>query len=630
MKGFAGKVLHVDLTTGLFQVEKPDEKFYRTYIGGSAIGAYYLMHEMAPNTDPLSPESVMIFSIGPMGGAPISGVSRHSVTGKSPLTGGFMASEAGGYWAPELKKAGFDAIVLKGKAAGPVYLWINDGSYELRDASGLWGKTTKEVQTLIREEHGDKRIRVAQIGTAGENGCDYANIVNELAHFNGRGGLGKVMGSKNLRAIAVRGTNQPEFFDKKAITAFAKKGAETINNSEGLQGFKTHGTMGVVNEHVTYGGLPTRNWSSGYFDEQDKLLSEEWNKELIKPGTCYGCVQSCKRHVDGSKTNVLDPAFGGPEYETVGMVGPNLCISDKVAIAMINENCAKYAFDTISFGATVSFLMECYENGLITREYTEGLDLKFGNKEAAIALSEMVGRNEGFGRKVAKGSAALAREIGKGSEKYLLTVKNKEFPAHMPQTKASLGLAYALVPFGSDHVSSQMDPSIGVEPLPYQIMGIGLDRAEDPAEMNSEKAKLFWKTQLAYSMFDTADVCVLAFSFWTAYDLEDLVTGINAATGWKMTLYEMMTVGERRLQMMRAFNIREGFSNDEDVLPEKLFTPLKGGISDGQVMDRDAFYKARDLYYKMAGWTSKKNGPTEERLIMLNLEWVQEYLAGTM
>ena len=628
MKGFAGKILHVDLSSRQFHVEEPGEKFYRTYIGGSALGTYYLLKEMAPKTDPLSPESVLVFSIGPMGGAAISGVSRHSVTGKSPQTGGIMASEAGGYWAPELKKAGFDAVVLKGKADAPVYLWIKDGQYELRDAAALWGKTTKEVQTSIREEHDDNRIRVAQIGTAGENGCLYANITNELAHFNGRGGLGTVMGSKNLRAIAVRGTGQPDFFDPEAIKAFAKKGAETIKNSEGLQGFKLHGTMGMVDEHVTYGGLPTRNWSSGHFEGQEKLLSEEWNKELIKPGTCFGCVQSCKRHVDGSKTTVLDPSYGGPEYETVGMVGPNLCISDKVAIARINENCARYGLDTISFGATVSFLMECYESGLIDKAYTEGLDLRFGNSEAAVSLSEMTGTGTGFGRKVARGSAALAREIGQGSEKYLLTVKNKEFPAHMPQTKASLGLAYAVVPFGSDHVSSQMDPTMGVEPLPYQMAGIGFDRAEDPSEMNDEKAKLFWRTQLAYSMFDTADVCVLAFSFWTAYDLEDLVYGINAATGWKMTLYELMMVGERRIQMMRVFNQREGFTEKDDVLPEKLFTPLKGGLSDGMVMDREAFFKTRDLYYRMAGWTGKNSTPTEDRLTLLNLEWVHEYLAG--
>lgn len=627
MKGYAGKILHVNLTDETFVVEQPDEHFYRTYIGGSCVGTYYVMKGMKPGTDPLAPESVLVFSIGPLAGSNISGAARHAVTGKSPQTGGIMASEAGGYWAPELKWAGFDAVVLTGKSAKPVYLWIHDGNFELRDASHLWGKTTKDAQSLIREELGDPKIRVAQIGVAGETGCNYANIVNELAHFNGRGGLGAVMGSKGLRAIAVRGTTKPDYFDKEAIAALAKKGIETIRNSDGLKGFKTNGTNGCVDEHIGLGGLPTRNWSSGVFEGQDELTPAAWNEAIIKPGTCYACFQSCKRHVDEKKTDQVDASYGGPEYETVGMVGSNLCISDKLAICQINEVCAKYAFDTISFGATASFIMECFEKGILTEADTGGLKVTFGDADAVIKLAELTGRGEGFGRLAAEGSAFMAKKLGKGSENYLITVKNKEFPAHMPQAKASLGLAYALVPFGSDHVSSQMDPTIGVEPLPYQMTGIGFDRAEDPSEMNLEKAKLFWRTQIAYSMMDTACVCLLAFSFWTAYDLEDLVTGINAATGWKTTLYELMMVGERRLQMMRAFNTLEGFSSADDVLPEKMFTPLKGGSTDGVTMDRDAFFKARDFYYEMAGWTAEKNAPTRARLLALNLDWIADYLS---
>ncbi len=627
MKGFAGKILHVNLNEGTFLVERPDEQFYRTYIGGSCLGTYYVMKGMEKGTEPLSPESVLVFSIGPLAGAAISGASRHAVTGKSPQTGGIMASEGGGYWAPELKWAGFDAIVLTGKSEKPVYLWIHNGDVELRDAVSIWGKTTKEAQTIIRDELGDDKIRVAQIGVAGETGCNYANIVNELAHFNGRGGLGAVMGSKNLRAIAVRGTSKPDYFDQEGIKALAKKGAETIRDSSGLQGFKKYGTNGCVDEHIGLGGLPTRNWSSGVFEGQDDLTPVAWNDALIKPGTCFGCAQSCKRHIDGNKTDAVDPAYGGPEYETVGMVGPNLCISDKVAICQINEICSKYAFDTISFGATASFIMECFEKGLLTEADTGGLSITFGNVDAVLKLAEQIGRGEGFGKLAAEGSAFLAQKIGKGSEKFLLTVKNKEFPAHMPQAKASLGLAYALVPYGADHVSSQMDPTIGVAPLPYQMKGLGFDRAEDPSEMNLEKAKLFWRTQVAYSMMDTASVCLLAFSFWTAYDLDDLVQGINVATGWKMNLYELMMVGERRLQMMRAFNAKEGFTSTDDVLPEKLFIPLKGGITDGVAMDKDAFFKARDLYYELAGWTTENNAPSTARLLSLNLDWVTDYLS---
>lgn len=627
MKGYTGKILHIDLTAGTFTVEKPDERFYRTYIGGSCMGAYYVMKGMAKGIDALSPESVLVFSVGPITGTNISGASRHSVTGKSPQTGGIMASEAGGYWAPELKKAGFDGLVITGRAKNPIYLWIHDGVYEVRDAEAIWGKTTKEAQEAIRTELNDSKIRVAQIGVAGENQSNYANIVNELAHFNGRGGLGAVMGSKNLRAIAVRGTVMPELADKAGVLAFAKRTGKDILESDGLQNFKQNGTNNCVDEHIAMGGLPTRNWTSGVFEGEDDLTAESWNNAIIKPGTCFACAQSCKRHVDGTKTDKIDPSYGGPEYETVGMCGSNLGISDKVAICKINEICAKYAFDTISFGATASFIMECFEKGLLTKEDTGGLEIRFGDAEAAINLAELTGRCEGFGKLSAEGSAFLAKRIGKGSEKLLLTVKNKEFPAHMPQAKASLGLVYALVPFGADHVSVEMDPSIGAEPLSYQMTGLGFDHAEDPSELNLEKSKLFWRTQCAYSLLDTASVCILAFGFGMANDMDGLVESINLATGWKTNLYELMMVGERRLQMMRAFNIREGFTCDDDILPEKMFTPLVGGITDGVTVDRKAFEEARDFYYELAGWTGKNGGPTKSRLLSLNLDWVVDFIS---
>ena len=626
MKGYAGKILHVDLTNETFEVETPTEDFYRKYIGGSSLGTYYVMKGMAKGVDALSPESVLVFSVGPLAGAAISGVARHAVSGKSPQTGGIMASEAGGYWAPALKWAGFDAVVLKGKAEKPGYLWIHDGEFELCDAKDIWGKTTKEAQQIIRDKHGSKKIRIAQIGTAGETLCNYANIVNELAHFNGRGGLGAVMGSKNLRALAVLGTQKPDFFDSEGLSAFAKRGSERIRSSEGLQNFKQNGTHNVVIENSELGGLPTHNWNTGVFDRADELMPDAWNEAIIKPGTCYACVQSCKRHVDGSKTTELDPSYGGPEYETVGMCGSNLDISDKIAICKINEISAKYAFDSISFGATVSFVMECFEKGLMTAKDTDGLELTFGNIDAVLKAAEMTGRGEGFGKTLAKGSAEIAKMVGKGSDELLITVKNKEFPAHMPRSKAALSLTYALVPFGSDHISIEMDPCISSLPLSDEIKALGFDRAEDPRELNFEKSKLFWRTQLGYSLMDTVCVCILAFGFGMCYTLDELVEAINLATGWKTNLYEMMMAAERRLQMMRAFNIREGFSTQDDDLPKKLNKPLKGGVTDGVKIDKEVFEKTREFYYEMAGWTAKDNAPTAYRLMSVNLDWVIDFM----
>ena len=623
MKGYTGNILHVDLTSKEFRIENPAEEFYRKYIGGSCMGVYYVMQGMEQGVDALSEESVIAFTLGPIAGSNISGAARHSATSKSPLTGGIMSSEGGGYWAPALKYAGFDAIIITGKAEKPVYLWIDNGTYELCDASPIWGKTTKEAQEYIRTLHGDSKIRVAQIGRAGETLCRYANIVNELAHFNGRGGLGAVMGYKNIRAIAVRGEKRPEFADPEGMKSLAKYGVERIRRSDF---FKENGTNVCTTENVGLGGLPTRNWSSGAFEEADKLMPEAWNEAIIRPGTCYACAQSCKRHVDPSKTTELDPVYGGPEYETVGICGSNLGIGDKIAICKINEICAKYAMDTISFGGTLSFVMECFEKGIINQDDTDGIDCRFGNIEAALKVAELTGKGEGFGKLMALGSAKLAEKFGKSSDKLLVTVKSKEFPAHMPQAKSSLGLAYALVSFGADHISSSMDPSIGTLPLSDGMKSLGFDRAESPNEMNLEKAKLFWRTQQGYAFADTACVCIFVFGPDNTFGYEDLVSAINYATGWKTNLHEMLSVGERCLNMMRAFNIREGFTAKDDELPEKMYTALQGGSTDGVIMDRDAFHKAREFYYSLAGWNEHNYAPSEHKLLALNLDWVVDYL----
>lgn len=623
VKGYAGKILKVNLTTKTFDVECPTEDFYRKYIGGSSLSTYFLLKEMEPGIDALDPESLLIFATGPLAGSTISGTCRHSVTAKSPMTGGVMSSEGGGYWAAELKKAGFDAVIIKGKAEQPSWLWIHNGEYELRTAPGIYGKTTKEVQEYIRKETDDKFVRVAQIGPSGEQLCMYANIVNELAHFNGRGGLGAVMGSKNLRAIAVRGTMKPDWYDAAGMAEYAKEMAKDIREDEGFQDFKENGTIGCVDEHIGVSGLPTRNWTSGIFEKQEELTTDAW-KDIIKPGTCYACAQSCKRHVDPKKTSEIDPAYGGPEYETIGMCGSNLGIANRVTICKINEIAAKYAFDTISFGATVSFLIECFEKGYIDEDYTEGRKLSYGDEKLILELAQLTGKGIGFGKKIAQGSARLAEEIGEKSKDLLITVKGKEFPAHMPQTKTAVGLMYAFTPIGADHVSGEMDGNISQYPISEDFKAIGCDSVEDPFELNLEKSKFLWRSHLAYSFMDSACVCILAFGFGMARNLEGLVEAINLATGWDMGLYEMQLAGERRVQMMRAFNVREGLTVEDDELPKKLYTPLKGGVTDHMALDREQFKHAKSFYYDLAGWSEKDGKPSANRLRAVNLEWMAE------
>lgn len=621
LKGYAGKILRINLSNNNIVIEEPKESFYRKYLGGSCFGVYFALTEIPKNINPLNPENVITFAVGPITGAPISGAARHSVTAKSPQTGGIGTSEAGGYWAPELKKAGFDAIIITGKAPKPVYLWIHNGQAEIRDASHIWGTLTKESEQAIRTELGDKNIRVTQIGPAGENLVKYACISNELAHFNGRTGMGAVMGSKNLKAIAVRGTLPMEYEDPAYIKEFAKTGNEKVRTQVAYQGFKALGTNVNIDELYTLNCIPSKNWQSGIMDGVENILAANWTDSYIKPGTCYACAQSCKRNVHN--TDCVDPDYGGPEYETVGMCGTNLGIVDKLDIIKINEVCSKYTMDSISFGGTVGYAMECYEKGLLSKEDTGGLELNFGNAEAVIKLAEMTGRREGFGDLIAEGTKILSEKLGGPALDFAVHVKGKEFPAHMPHNKASLALAYATVAFGSDHVSSNFDGSIASDPIPYQLQGFGLNKAQNPYELNDEKVRLYWQTQRAFSLIDTVSVCCLTFGFWTIYDFSDLVNVINAATGMKTHLFELIEIAERRLIMMKAFNAREGFTSKDDDLPKRLFDePLKGGVSDGLTVNRADFERTKKLYYEIAGLDLEGN-PTKARMLELGLDWIE-------
>ncbi len=629
MKGYSGKVLHVDLSKGLFTEESPPESFYRQYAGGACMGNYYVFKGMPAGIDALDPRNVLVFSISAVVGAPISGNSRHAVSAKSPLTGTLGSSEGGGFWGPELRFAGFDAIVLTGKSPKPVYLWVHDGKYELRDAAHLWGKITGEVQDDIRKELADERIRVAQIGPAGENGVLYANIVNELKHFNGRCGFGAVMGSKNLRAIAVRGTQKPDFVDPDRILALAKEGAAKVAADGFYKDFKRLGTDMNMTWNTDLGGLPTRNWTMGTFAEEAKIsetvYADEW---MDKPGTCWACAQSCKRDVKEGITTPwkVEARYGGPEYETLGMMGPNCMVSDMNAICKANEWASKYCVDTIALGGVVGFVMECFEAGIITAKDLGGIEARFGNGEALVALSEMAVKRQGFGDRMAEGTARLARSLGPKAERLAITVKSKEFPAHMPTSKGSMGLIYAVNPFGPDHVSSTHDGDIVAGPNEVN-MGTGIyETVSNPNDLNFEKTKMTLYSQRYVSAIDSWSVCQFCFHAWTIGSLPDLMDVINAATGWKYTMQEFMLLGERRINILRAFNAREGFSSKDDVLPRRLHEDglLDDGPRKGAFVDETNFLKQRENYYVMSGWDPVTGNPGEVKLRELGLGWAWE------
>jgi len=631
MKGYAGKILHVDLSAGKMTVEQPEEKFYRKYIGGACMGAYYLLEGMDAGVDPFAPENIIVFAVSSITGAAISGNARHCVTSKSPLTGGIASSEGGGFWSPQLKFAGFDAIVIKGKSEKPVYLWIHDGEYELKDASHLWGKITGEVQDTIREELGDKHVQVAQIGPAGENLVRFAGIANELKHFNGRAGLGAVMGSKNLKAVAVRGTGKPEFADPDFIKEKAKYFVEMVKNDEFYSHFKDCGTTLNFEWNIPAGGLPTNNWRDGNFWNEEEMTGQKYFETMMDgPGTCWACAQACKRDIKKgiTKPYPVEERYGGPEYETMGMCGTNLMIADMNMIGKINEIASKYGMDTISLGGVLGFVMECFEKGILSPEDTGGIEMKFGDGDAAVKLTELTGRREGFGAEMAEGTARLAKKLGPEAERIAVTVKGKEFPAHMPQMKAVIGLAYAVNAFGPDHVSAEHDGCIASDPVGEALQGFGFYDTVEQSELNFEKSKLLAYSQRFISAIDSFSVCQFTFNNWAVLSISDLVDVANAATGWKYTLYEMMLMGERRLNLMKAFNQREGFTADDDILPERLFEdPLKSdAATNGTTVDRENFYKCREYYYAINGWDPKTGNTTEIKLRELGLDWVVDKL----
>lgn len=642
LHGFTGNILHVDLTHRTLEIEHPSPEFYRHYMGGSLLGLYYLWHNTPAHADPLSPENTLTFAVSAATGLPVSGQSRCTVTCKSPSSGGASDSQAGGFWPAELKYAGFDAIVIKGASATPVYLWVNDGQAELRDASHLWGKTTLEVDTLLQDEIGDKRIEIAQIGPAGEKLANFAAIMNMSNRAWGRTGTGAVMGSKKLKAIVVRGTQKVTPADKKAVAALSKKGAQNLG-STGMDNFGRYGTIGGVMGQDRGGGLPTNNWDSGTMPNAEGISGEKLYDEILRGAeagkqdkdgrdTCYACIVRCKRVAESEyKNNKLLPEYGGPEYETAATFGSYCGVDDLHAVTYANQLCNAYGVDTISCGATLSWAMECFENELLNLEETDGIELRYGNAEAMIAMLEKTLNREGFGDILADGSAKAADRLGKGHE-FLLTVKGQELPAHMPHVKRSLGVIYAVNPFGADHESSEHDPVYSEKAYErfYKVplSQIGLHTPQPPKVINAEKIEFALKTQYTYSAVDTACICTFVYGpSWQLYNPQDIADLLTAATGWDITVAEVQAIGRRRLNLMRAFNAREGLTRDNDTLPKKLLTkPLTGGRSDGILIESEELQAGLDMYHEQAGWDATTGTPTRATLEDAGLAWVADAL----
>lgn len=608
-----GTILRVNLTQRTIDVEKPSEVFYRTYFGGRNLIAYYLLKETDAKTEPLSPENKVIFAAGPLTGSPLAGTGRNSVGTISPLTGGYGDAEAGGFWGAELKRAGYDAIIVEGKAKSPVYLAIQDDKVEIRDAQHIWGLKTTEAEDIIKGELGDKRARVCQIGLAGERQLPYACVVNDLTHFAGRTGIGAVLGYKNLRAIAVRGTKGLKTADPEKIKELSRWMGEMYKKLS--WGLSHLGTPGVLMPLQAMGGLPTRNFREGTFEGAEKI-SGETMRETVLTGqeTCFACPIKCKRVVATSEPYHVDPRLGGPEYETLGALGSVCGIDDLEAVCKGNELCNAYGLDTISTGVSIAFAMECFEEGILTREDTGGLELTFGNAAAMLAMIEQIVAQKGLGKILAKGVKEAAKIIGKGSEQYAMHVKGQEIPMHEPRLKMGIGLGYSVSPTGADHCHNLHDTYF--EKSTKGIASLGVLEPVPAASLDPQKVRLFSYVSTWRHFGNCALYCL--FVPWSPNQVVDMV---QAVTGWDVSLWELMKIGERAVALTRVFNLRRGFTAEEDVLKKRFHEAFTSGPLQGVELEEDALLKATKLYYGMMGW-DEKGVPTEAKLHELDLGWL--------
>lgn len=623
--GYWGKILRVDLSSGRISTDLPDEKFYRKYLGGRGIVAHYLLKEVPSKCDPLGPENILVFAPSVLTGTGIPGSGRNSAGAKSPLTGAFGEGEGGGDWGVKLRWAGYDGLVVTGVSENPVYLWINNDTVELRNASHLWGQEAYESQVAVQQEVGDARASVAVIGPGAERLVRFACIALDMHDFLGRTGLGAVMGSKNLKAIAVNGKTRPDVADKDAIKNVAKWLRDNYEAPLGtMQEMGTARAVAIVN---SAGGLPTRNFLEGSFEGYETLTGRYMTDTiLVDRESCYACPVHCKRTVEVAEDGFsVSRDYGGPEYETIGGFGSACGISDIKVVAKANEICNRYTLDTISASLMISGAMECFQKGLLPAELVQGLDLRFGSEEGLLSLMEQIANREGLGDILAEGVQGVAEKLGEEAADYFLHVKGQPLPLHEPRWKPGMGLGYALSPTGADHMHNMHDPVYANEEAPSfgAAKNMGILDGVDTFELSPAKARLFVYMMLNKSLANSLGMCL-----FMPYSLDQLVDQVKAVTGWNVSHWELLKATERALNMARAFNRCTGLTAKDDILPERFFTPLEGGTLKGRSLDRDKFYQTRDITYDMLGWDRQTAAPKRWKLYELGLDWLVEDLEG--
>jgi aldehyde:ferredoxin oxidoreductase len=612
MYGWTGTVLRVNLTTKQVSKESLQEDWAREFVGGRGLGARYLSEEVNPQVDPFSPENKLIFATGPLTGTNASCGSRYMVVTKGPLTNAITTSNSGGHWGPEVKAAGYDLIILEGRAASPCYLWIYNDQVEIRDAGHLWGKTVWETEEDLRKELGVPDAIIASIGPAGEKLVRFACIMNDLHRAAGRSGVGAVMGSKNLKAIAVRGTGGVRLADPQAFLeahwTMKTKLRESPVTSQGLPIYGTEVLVNVINEH---GALPTRNHQQTVFEKAEDISGETLTEtRLVANKACFACTIACGRvttlpgeaagkYLVNTHPHNWKIAGEGPEYEAAWAMGSECGIGDLDALIKANWLCNELGMDAISFGATVAAAMELYDKGAVSLAEA-GLPLNFGSAEALITMAEKTAYREGFGTELAEGSKRMTAKYGR--PELFMGVRGQEFAAYEARAIQGMGLGYATSNRGACHLKAY---TVAAEIL-------GLPRKMDP-RATEEKAELTKLFQDATSTVDATGLCqFLTFGI----GLEEILPQLAAATGVPYTLEGLLKIGERIWNLERLWNERAGVAGKEDTLPKRILEePIPSGPAKGQV---NRLGEMLPEYYRLRGWDTEGR-ITQEKLKELGL-----------
>jgi aldehyde:ferredoxin oxidoreductase len=610
--GYIGKILRINLTDQKANEEELPLDVAKAYIGGAGFGIKYLYDEVPPGANPLGPDNKLIFASGPFSGTTIPCASRMAVTAKSPLTGAVGMALTGGQFPVELKYAGYDALIIEGKAEKPTYVWIKNGKVQFRSAKKLWGMKTTDCQQIVKNELNDQNIRIACIGPAGENMCKIACIINEL-RAAGRKGLGAVMGSKNLKAIAIRGNAKVAIADKEKLKIARAEFTKAMKDSPVLYPhFSKLGTSMIVDPMCALGIFPGKNFiATGEFAPVDKLGAEVQETRNVGSEHCYGCPVGCSQ-MKMAKTGVYKGILSeGPEFETMYSFGGMTGVTNIDAIIAADRLADELGLDTISAGVTIGFAMELYEKGILGKEETGGLELNFGNDEAMITLLRLMAFREGIGDILADGTKAAAQKIGKDSDKYAMHVKGLELPGYDVRGAKAHGLNYATSYTGADHNRGYAFQEIFGIPIPYEVDRFAVEG----------KGKLTkWNQDVRTATCDAPTMCAFLLDMAVpAIATQNTANLMEAVAGLKYTPEEVQAVGERINNLARAFNVREGFTRDDDTLPDRLMTePLKEGASKGQFISKDDLKQMLDEYYTERGWDTNTGVPGREKLTMIS------------